>query len=46
MFPVQHIHPIFVHFPIVLIFTVTLIDIIGLSQREDMTVRTGVGTIS
>ncbi|MFA6156549.1 DUF2231 domain-containing protein, partial [Mesorhizobium sp.] len=41
-----HIHPIFVHFPIVLIFTVTLIDIIGLSQREDMTVRTGVGTIS
>lgn len=46
MFPVQHIHPIFVHFPIVLIFTVTLIDIIGLSQRQDMTVRTGVGTIS
>jgi len=46
MFPIQHIHPIFVHFPIVLIFTVTLIDIIGLSQREDMTVRTGVGTIS
>lgn len=46
MFPIQHIHPIFVHFPIVLIFTVTLIDIIGFSQREDMTVRTGVGTIS
>ncbi len=46
MFPIQHIHPIFVHFPIVIIFTVTLIDFIGLSRRQDMTVRSGAGTIS
>ncbi|TSE12844.1 hypothetical protein C1D09_007065 [Mesorhizobium intechi] len=46
MVPIQHIHPIFVHFPIVIILTVTLVDIVGFWRRHDMTVRSGAGTIS
>jgi uncharacterized membrane protein len=46
MFAVQHIHPIFVHFPIVLIFCVAALDIISFWRRRDTTVRNGVGTIS
>ncbi|CAN5527577.1 hypothetical protein BH10PSE7_BH10PSE7_02480 [soil metagenome] len=43
---VQHIHPILVHFPIVLIYTLTVIDILAQARHQDVTIRSGVGTIS
>jgi len=46
MIAVQHIHPIFVHFPIVLIFIVSAIDIICFWHDRDVTIRSGTGTIS
>jgi len=46
MIEIQHIHPILVHFPIVLIYTLVVIDLVALASGQAVTVRSGVGTIS
>lgn len=46
MIAVQHIHTIFVHFPIVLIFIISVLDIICFWRDRDVTIRSGTGTIS
>jgi uncharacterized membrane protein len=46
MIEIQHIHPILVHFPIVLIFTLVAIDLLALASSNAVTRRSGVGTIS
>ncbi|TPI29893.1 hypothetical protein FJW08_16625 [Mesorhizobium sp. B3-2-1] len=46
MIPAQHIHPMLVHFPIVLIYTLVIIDIVLLAHRNAVTKRSGAGTIS
>ena len=46
MIEIQHVHPILVHFPIVLIYTLVVIDLVALASRRAVTVRSGVGTIS
>ncbi|TPJ54757.1 DUF2231 domain-containing protein [Mesorhizobium sp. B2-6-4] len=46
MIPVQHIHPMLVHFPIVLIYTLAVIDLVALARGNAVTRRSGAGTIS
>lgn len=46
MVPTQHIHPILVHFPIVLIYTLAAIDLVALAGGSAVTRRSGAGTIS
>lgn len=46
MLPVQEIHPILVHFPIVLIYMLLVLDLVALSRHRDVTVKTDTGTIS
>ncbi|AZO41811.1 MULTISPECIES: DUF2231 domain-containing protein [Mesorhizobium] len=46
MIPVQHIHPMLVHFPIVLIYTLAAIDLVALARGNAVTRRSGAGTIS
>ena len=46
MVPIQHIHPILVHFPIVLIYTLAAIDLVALAGGSAVTRRSGAGTIS
>ncbi|RUV85535.1 MAG: hypothetical protein EOQ55_01825 [Mesorhizobium sp.] len=43
---IQHVHPILVHFPIVLIYTLVVIDLVALAGSNAVTMRSGVGTIS
>lgn len=43
---IQHVHPILVHFPIVLIYTLAIIDLVALVGSNAVTMRSGVGTIS
>lgn len=43
---IQHVHPILVHFPIVLIYTLVIIDLAALAGSYAVTMRSGVGTIS
>jgi uncharacterized membrane protein len=43
---IQHVHPILVHFPIVLIYTLVVIDLVALVSGNTVTRRTGAGTIS
>ncbi|RWA77299.1 hypothetical protein EN836_17030 [Mesorhizobium sp. M1C.F.Ca.ET.193.01.1.1] len=43
---IQHVHPILVHFPIVLIYTLAVIDLIALAKSNAVTMRSSVGTIS
>lgn len=43
---IQHVHPILVHFPIVLIYMLAVIDIAALAGSNAVTMRSGVGTIS
>ncbi|WP_192248569.1 DUF2231 domain-containing protein [Mesorhizobium silamurunense] len=43
---IQHIHPILVHFPIVLMYALVVIDLAALANRNAVTTRSGVGTIS
>ncbi|RAZ91021.1 hypothetical protein DPM33_12150 [Mesorhizobium hawassense] len=43
---IQHVHPILVHFPIVLIYTLVIIDLAALAGSNAVTMRSGVGTIS
>src|SRR4051794_26609757 len=42
----QHIHPVLVHFPIVLMYALVVIDLAALANRNAVTTRSGVGTIS
>ncbi|RUW27765.1 hypothetical protein EN858_01415 [Mesorhizobium sp. M4B.F.Ca.ET.215.01.1.1] len=46
MIAIQHIHPILVHFPIVLIYTLVVLDLVALASSNAVTRRSGVGTIS
>lgn len=46
MIPVQHIHPMLVHFPIVLIFFLTAFDILATLRGHSVTGRTVAGNIS
>ncbi len=46
MIPVQHIHPMLVHFPIVLIFLLTAFDLFATIFGRSVTGRTAVGNIS
>ncbi|WP_244482783.1 MULTISPECIES: DUF2231 domain-containing protein [unclassified Mesorhizobium] len=46
MVPIQHIHPILVHFPIVLIYTLVAIDLVALAGGSAVTGKSGAGTIS
>ncbi|TGV51006.1 hypothetical protein EN784_52055 [bacterium M00.F.Ca.ET.141.01.1.1] len=46
MIPIQHIHPILVHFPIVLIYMLVAIDLVALVGGSAVTKRSGAGTIS
>jgi uncharacterized membrane protein len=46
MIPVQHIHPMLVHFPIVLILFLTAFDVIATLRGRSVTGRTVVGNIS
>ncbi len=43
---IQHVHPILVHFPIVLVYTLVIIDMAALAGSNAVTMRSGVGTIS
>ncbi|MBZ9676178.1 DUF2231 domain-containing protein [Mesorhizobium sp. ES1-1] len=46
MIPIQHIHPMLVHFPIVLIYALAVIDVVALARGQAVTRRSGAGTIS
>jgi len=46
MIAIQHVHPILVHFPIVLMYTLVVIDLVALGGGIAVTTRSGVGTIS
>lgn len=44
--PIQHIHPMLVHFPIVLIMLLAAFDILATLMGESVTGRTTAGTLS
>jgi len=46
MIPVQHIHPMIVHFPIVFFITLALWDLIALARKHTVTGRTVTGHVS
>jgi uncharacterized membrane protein len=46
MIPVQHIHPMLVHFPIVLILFLTAFDVVATLRGRSVTGRTVAGNIS
>jgi uncharacterized membrane protein len=46
MIPVQHIHPMLVHFPIVLVFVLAAFDLIATARGAAVTGRTVAGNIS
>jgi uncharacterized membrane protein len=46
MIPVQHIHPMIVHFPIVLIFLLAAFDLIAVARGHQVSGRTTAGNIS
>ena len=46
MIPVQHIHPMLVHFPIVIIFALAAFDLIATMRGHCVTGRTTAGNIS
>lgn len=46
MIPVQHIHPMLVHFPIVFFLTLTAFDLIAVLRGRDVGGRSRTGTIS
>ncbi|TGS13844.1 DUF2231 domain-containing protein [Mesorhizobium sp. M2E.F.Ca.ET.209.01.1.1] len=43
---IQHIHPMLVHFPIVLMYVLVIVDLAALANRNAVTTRSGIGTIS
>ena len=46
MIPVQHIHPMLVHFPIVIIFALAAFDMLATMRGHSVTGRTTAGNIS
>jgi uncharacterized membrane protein len=46
MIPVQHIHPMIVHFPIVFVFVLAAFDLIATVRGFSVTGRTAVGNVS
>jgi uncharacterized membrane protein len=46
MIPVQHIHPMLVHFPIVLVFLLTAFDVVATLRGKTVTGRTTAGNFS
>jgi uncharacterized membrane protein len=46
MIPIQHIHPMLVHFPIVLIFLLATVDVAAMLLRKTVTGRTATGNVS
>ena len=46
MIPVQHIHPMLVHFPIVFFFTLALFDVVAMARGATVTGRSVAGAIS
>lgn len=46
MIPVQHIHPMLVHFPIVLVFVLAAFDLIATARGASVTGRSIAGNIS
>ncbi|MGB8315307.1 MAG: DUF2231 domain-containing protein [Aestuariivirga sp.] len=46
MIPVQHIHPMLVHFPIVIIFALAAFDMLATMRGQSVTGRTTAGNIS
>lgn len=46
MVPIQHIHPMIVHFPIVLVFILAAFDLIATARGASVTGRTAVGNVS
>ena len=46
MIPVQHIHPVLVHFPIVFMLTLAVFDVVAMARGADVTRRTAAGNVS
>lgn len=46
MIPIQHIHPMVVHFPIVFIFALAIFDLVATLRGASVTGRTTAGNIS
>ncbi|NVJ91539.1 MAG: DUF2231 domain-containing protein [Methylocystaceae bacterium] len=46
MLPIQHIHPIIVHFPIVFVLTLAALDLIAITRGSLSTGRTAYGNVS
>lgn len=46
MIPIQHIHPMLVHFPIVFFLTLAGFDIVAVWRGANVTGRTAAGTVS
>jgi uncharacterized membrane protein len=46
MIPVQHIHPMLVHFPIVFVFVLALFDVVATLRGATVTGRTTAGHVS
>jgi uncharacterized membrane protein len=44
--PIQHIHPMIVHFPIALILSVAAVELIGVALGRDVTGRSPLGSLS
>ena len=46
MIPVQHIHPMLVHFPIVFFLTLALFDVVAMGRGATVTGRSVAGAVS
>jgi uncharacterized membrane protein len=46
MIPVQHIHPMLVHFPIAFVFVLAVFDIVATLRGSSVTARGAVGNVS
>jgi len=46
MIPVQHIHPMLVHFPIVFFLTLALFDVVAMARGVTVTGRSAAGAVS
>ena len=46
MLPIQHIHPIVVHFPIVFFLTLAFVDIVALAMGYSVTGRSATGNLA
>lgn len=46
MIPIEHIHPILVHFPIVFFISLAVLDIVALARGHGVSARTALGNLS